>query len=183
MLSLWHWPFRQDWWHHLIHLVCIFFGNSSLIQGGLLLWGWWLPAWVINSWARSISPGYPGPVKVSVLNWDHGQAFAEHGRENISLSLPFVLVCCFSVFFSGMCPQLRQDCCFRLAGEDEICAVNNALITKEAFTFLYISIASSALQSCQLELVMFAMNFFLFLPLQIFSALCHKAAYFTLKPA
>lgn len=84
-----------------------------------------------------------------------------------------------------MCPQLRQDCCFHLAGEDEICVVNNALITKEAFTFLYISIASSALQSCGLELVMFAMNFFLFLPLLkiFFSALCHKAAYFTLEPS
>lgn len=63
----------------------------------------------MNSTAKNIIPGYPGPMKGSVKNWAYGQVFAELGKENVSLSLPFVLSLPVQLSFSGVCPQLRQE--------------------------------------------------------------------------
>jgi len=57
----------------------------------------------MSSTAKNISPGYP------VLNSAHGQVSAELGKENISLSLPFVLSLPIQLSFSGVCPQLTQE--------------------------------------------------------------------------
>lgn len=87
----------------------------------------------ISSSYRSISPGCPGPMKVLVLSWARGQAYAELGRKNISHSLPFCLGLPFQFFFLSLWSCLRQEFCFHLAIKAEICPVENTDIEESIY--------------------------------------------------